>query len=223
MNEHTLPPRPCRPAIVGVCKRWARVHWGSPQLWRHVTVSAAQLEQPPIALRPDAPLRMFAEHEREHQRRREAGWQAAKRAQLQRVGHLAEAATFSGRVPPALLSALLHRLHPAALRDLELPPHLSEEQAFILAGFTQLTRLATNAGVELSSILPRLAKLQHLTLARGQVSTQLMNALQSLAALTCLVSAPPWYHGMLHEHLQCAAAGIAVSSCRFSPPLPHRS
>ncbi|PRW57577.1 internalin [Chlorella sorokiniana] len=179
------------PAIVGVCKRWAWLYWEHSELWRHLTISAEEPDQPSLAAAsPSAPLIMFVEHQQAYQQRRLAGWQVAKRAQLQRVGHLVEAATFQdrtelGRGDSRLqISALLPLLSPT-LGALSLP-WAREEQALLLPRFSQLTSLEIAADGGVSAILPRLGALKRLKLQGGSHGSQLATALQQLSALTSL-------------------------------------
>lgn len=163
---------------MGVCKRWANVYWSSTALWRHLTVS---LEEP-LVLSPSPPLIMFQEAVEAHRKRRLAGWQAAKRAQLQRVGHLVEAATFRGTLQ---ISALLPLLSPA-LGALKLP-FAREEQALLLPRFSQLTSLEIALDQGLGPVLPQLAALQRLKIGSGDYGTQFLQALRPLSNLTHLV------------------------------------
>lgn len=199
---------------MGVCTRWSGVFWGSAQLWRHLTITTNELEQP-IVRSPSAPLVMFAEHQRVHEQRRLAGWQAAKRAQLSRVGQLAETATFLGDVRRMQLSGLLPLLSPAALRELDLQLQLDEQQALILAGLTQLTRLTAHIDRStLIPVLPRLARLQRLALHGGNLNMQLGTALRSLAGLTHLVSA------LIYCRCRWVREGSQAAKCASTVPLP---
>lgn len=180
---------------MGVSKRWARLYWGHTEFWRHLVVSEAELIEDPIATSPSPPLLMFPEHKQAHQQKRETCWHAAKRAQLRRVGHMAEAATFGSTAAreavfmPSFqmqLGQLLPLLSPA-IGALKLS-HLGVEEALLLPRFSQLTCLDLRTDGDLSSILPRLAALQRLKLKRCGCGTQLVPALQLLSALTRLVS-----------------------------------
>lgn len=193
------------PAIVGVSKRWWRVCWGSRQLWHSLNLHGGQPD-PPIASYPAAagaapaaaddqvPLMSVAEWgKKQHQRL--AGWQAAKRAQLERVGHLAEAVTYDdsmGQLAP--LSAMLPMLSPDALTELALNIYggtITAEQASLLAGFTGLTRLTLHTpqgGSSAWPVLQQLPRLQHLHLGAYQMGERLIDTLLPLTGLTSLVS-----------------------------------
>lgn len=203
-----LPLLPCRsPAIVGVSKRWGRVCWGHRELWRELDLCARDVLQPRIdrILAPYDPatdplLRPWEERQLSLQQR-VAGWLAAKRAQLERIGGLAETVTLmdvrvtdeahpTAQLPP---SAVLPLLSPSVLRSLVLwVPGIQEEDAQMLAGFSRLTILtiqATSGSAAVFAALPRLAQLQHLSLGTRQVDVDLP-ALLVLTGLTRLVRLP---------------------------------
>ncbi len=199
---------------MGVCTRWSGVFWGSAQLWRHLTISTDELEQP-IGRSPSAPLIMFAEHQWEHEQRRLASWQAAKRAQLQRISHLAKSATFLGDRRRMQLSGQLPLLNSPVLCELELPLQLDEQEALSLAGLTQLTRLTAHIDRStLIPVLPRLARLQRLALHGGNLNMQLGTALRSFAGLTHLVSA------LIYCRCRWVLEGSQAAKCASTVPLP---
>lgn len=189
-------PLPLRsPTIVGVSKRWWRVCWGSKALWRHLDVSDIERE---ALIRTTActwwPFFQAKQAPFERRQLRWQAWQAAQRSQLERIGGLAEAVSFSGQ-PAQLLNpptGLLPLLSPQSLADLSLVTcQLDSEGVSTLAGFTRLTSLAIVAEHDdcphVAPMLPKLARLQCLELRANRTCVQLAHLLP-LTGLTSLVS-----------------------------------
>ncbi|PRW57648.1 kinase [Chlorella sorokiniana] len=186
------------PAIVGVSKRWSRLCWGSRQLWQRINLRGGE-PGPPIATYAAAAA--AADEDRlletadlqQRQLQRQAAWQAAKCAQLERAGRLAEAVSYDDSMAQVLpLAAALQLLSPDTLTKLDLSVQtIQEDQAALLAAFTGLSSLTLHTpqgGSSAWPVLRQLPRLQHLHLGAHRMGEQLIAALLPLTSLTRLAA-----------------------------------
>ncbi|KAL4443581.1 hypothetical protein ABPG75_011318 [Micractinium tetrahymenae] len=178
------------PAVTLVCKRWNRVFYSAPGVWRQFAVTAPR--------QPEAPT----QEEEEEQLHQQQQWAAARLRLLRRVSGMVESLRIfrgdeleaTGIASGGRVAVFVHFLSPELAREVCLlgfnDISLPAEGLAVLHRLTRLESLALDSSelpVNTAAVLRRLSpSLRSLNMSAGRIDPAVLEALPQLLQLTSL-------------------------------------